>query len=229
MGILDAFTTADTVFKKNYVAPAAEVPVSHKLNVRRGTRFQVLAVRDAGDSHLTVTFDRNLGVQHWNTWNVFRDHIEIDVPGQNLTGDRRRVSDAAIALIQEFEGFSSAAYRCPAGVWTIGYGFTKGVQPGDTISEERAIARLREELASYERAVEALLTQAANQNQFDALVSLCFNIGAGAIARSSVIKRHNRGQFLRAADAFLLWNKGGGRVLPGLVRRRHAERALYLS
>jgi lysozyme len=140
-----------------------------------------------------------------------------------------KTSPKGIALITEFEGFRSKAYLCPAGVWTIGYGFTLGVQPGDTITKEQAKRRLARELESYEAAVMRACTNEPNQNEFDALVCFAFNVGAAGMAKSSVIKAHNRGDHQAAARAFSLWNKAGGKVWPGLTRRRAAEAALYLT
>jgi lysozyme len=140
-----------------------------------------------------------------------------------------KTSPKGIALITEFEGFRSKAYLCPAGVWTIGYGFTLGVQPGDTITKEQAKRRLARELESYEAAVMRACTNEPNQNEFDALVCFAFNVGASGMAKSSVIKAHNRGDHQAAARAFQLWNKAGGVVYAGLTRRRAAEAALYLT
>lgn len=140
-----------------------------------------------------------------------------------------KTSPKGIALICEFEGFRSKAYLCPAGVWTIGYGFTLGVQPGDTITKEQAKRRLARELESYEAAVMRACTNEPNQNEFDALVCFAFNVGASGMAKSSVIKAHNRGDHQAAARAFQLWNKAGGVVYAGLTRRRAAEAALYLT
>lgn len=133
-----------------------------------------------------------------------------------------------IVLIREFEGFRGAAYLDPVGIPTIGYGFTKGVSLGDTITRETAEQRLAHELASYERGVYEATQGKATQAQFDALVSFAYNVGVAGMKRSSVIKAHNRGDYQAAARAFALWNKAGGRVLPGLTRRRAAEAALYL-
>lgn len=140
-----------------------------------------------------------------------------------------KVNEAARRLVAEFEGFSGRAYQCPAGVWTIGYGFTAGVQPGDTITREQAEARLDRELAEFGAGVARLLTRPATPNQFGAMASLAFNVGLAAFARSSVLRLHNAGDFEAAARAFHLWNRAGGRVLRGLVRRRAAEAALYLT
>jgi lysozyme len=140
-----------------------------------------------------------------------------------------KTSPKGIALITEFEGFRSKAYQDVVGVWTIGYGFTLGVQPGDTITKEQAKRRLARELESYEAAVMRACTNEPNQNEFDALVCFAFNVGASGMAKSSVIKAHNRGDHQAAARAFQLWNKAGGVVYAGLTRRRAAEAALYLT
>ena len=140
-----------------------------------------------------------------------------------------KTSPKGIALITEFEGFREKAYQDVVGVWTIGYGFTLGVQPGDTSPKAQAKARLARELDGYEAAVTRACTNEPNQNEFDALVCFAFNVGVSGMAKSSVIKAHNRGDHQAAARAFSLWNKAGGKVWPGLTRRRAAEAALYLT
>ena len=140
-----------------------------------------------------------------------------------------KTSQRGIDLICEFEGFRSEGYQDVVGVWTIGYGFTLGVQPGDKITKAQAMKRLARELESYEAAVMRACKVEPNQNQFDALVCFAFNVGAAGMAKSSVIKAHNRGDTQAAARAFGLWNKAGGKVWPGLTRRRAAEAALYLT
>lgn len=140
------------------------------------------------------------------------------------------ISQRGIDLIKEFEGFRSSAYKCPAGVWTIGYGHTAGVKPGMKVTREQGEAMLRKDLKIYERHVaEALGNARTSQGQWDALVSFCYNAGPGNLRKSSMLRLHKQGRFLSAAQAFMAWTKGGGRVLPGLVRRRKAEKALYLS
>lgn len=138
-----------------------------------------------------------------------------------------RTSANGIRLIKGFESFRGNAYLCPAGVWTIGYGSIDGVFQGQTITEPEANALLSEELKRYETAVN--LACDTNQNEFDAFVSFCFNVGIEGFKTSTVLKAHKRGDHASAARAFALWNKGGGKVLPGLVRRRAAEAALYLT
>lgn len=142
----------------------------------------------------------------------------------------RRINAAGLTLIKSFEGLRLSAYRCPAGVWTIGYGHTgPDVRPGMRITEAEAEALLRGDLDRFESGVLAGIDAApTTDNQFAAMVSLAFNIGLGAFNKSTVLRQHTAGNTQRAAAAFLLWVKGGGKTLPGLVRRRTAERALYL-
>lgn len=140
-----------------------------------------------------------------------------------------KTSRRGVALIQEFEGYSSVAYRDPIGIWTIGYGFIEGVQEGDRITKEQATDRLKRELVKYEQAVMQATGGGCNQNEFDALVSFAFNVGTDGMKKSSVIKAHRRGDKQAAARAFALWNKAGGKVWAGLTRRRAAEAALYLE
>jgi lysozyme len=140
-----------------------------------------------------------------------------------------RTNIAGLSLIKSFEGCELTAYKCPAGVLTIGYGHTGAdVKPGQVITAHRAEELLQGDLARFERAVEASLKVSVTPNQFAALVSLAYNIGGAALAKSTLIKRLNAGKTQEAADQFLAWNKAGGKVLKGLARRREAERALFL-
>lgn len=151
------------------------------------------------------------------------------VPSRSLAPSARNIGAEGLALIKSFEGQRLTAYKCPAGVWTIGYGSTGShVRPGMTISEAEAEALLRQDLARFENTVAAAVPK-ATQNQFDAMVSLAFNIGTAAFAQSTVARRAKAGDHKGAATAFALWNKAGGKVLPGLTRRRAAESALYLK
>lgn len=139
------------------------------------------------------------------------------------------VSARGRALIKQFEGFRADAYQDVVGVWTIGYGFTRGVQPGQHMTAAQAEARLITELLGYEQAVLGGCTREPNQNQLDAMCSLAWNIGVGGFLRSTVLKAHNLGDVQSASRAFGLWNKAGGREWAGLTRRRAAEAALYLE
>ena len=146
------------------------------------------------------------------------------------------ISDEGLRLICSFEGYhthlkdgSCAAYLCPAGVPTIGWGCTEGVRLGMVWTEAEAEAGLAREIAKFEAAVSRLVTVSINQNEYDSMVSLAYNIGSAGFARSTVLKRLNKGDKAGAAKAFALWKYGGGRVLPGLVSRRQREAALFLK
>lgn len=146
-----------------------------------------------------------------------------------------RLSDAGLDLIREFEGYHRAlpngdciAYKCPAGVWTLGWGATVGIKPGMVWTRAQAEEALLRELATFEAGVTRLVTVPLNQNEYDALVSFAYNCGLGALEKSTILRKLNAGDRIGAADAFGMWTKGGGKVLPGLVRRRKAEAALFL-
>ena len=138
-------------------------------------------------------------------------------------------SPKGISLIKEFEGLRLKAYKCPGGVWTIGYGHTAGVKPGMVITEEQAEQFLKEDLLIFEKAVNNQ-NLSINQNQFDALVSLIYNIGIGNFKKSTLLLkvRIDPGDN-SIMDEFLRWVYSKGRVLPGLQRRRLAEVKLYFS
>lgn len=145
------------------------------------------------------------------------------------------INAAAIALIKEFEGFRASAYRDSAGVWTIGYGTTAaaglGIAPdkGMTITEAQAEAYLMAGVDKFAKQIRPLIQRPATANEFGAMVSLAYNIGPTAFAKSSVLRKFNAGDIKGAAEAFALWNKAGGKVLAGLKRRRAAEAALFLT
>jgi len=147
-----------------------------------------------------------------------------------------KLSDEGLRLVKSFEGYHTRlpdggckAYRCPAGVWTCGWGCTEGVTANTRWTEAQATERLAAEIAKFETAVDQLVTVPLNQNQFDALVSFAYNCGAGALKKSTLLKLVNKGKFEAAAKQFPRWNRGGGKVLPGLVARRAREEALFLK
>ena len=141
-----------------------------------------------------------------------------------------RLSLPARERLKRLEGFRGTAYvPVPGDRVTIGYGFTDGVKIGDRMTREEADARLVEELRPYEMAVWQGCTREPNQNEFDAMTLLCFNIGPAGFKRSTVLKAHNRSDCQAAARAFGLWNKSGGKVYAGLTKRRAEESALYLT
>ena len=138
-------------------------------------------------------------------------------------------SKQGLALIAAHEGLKLKAYLCPAGVPTIGYGHTKGVRMGDTITPDQADKFLREDLADAEKAVNAQGLK-INQNQYDALVSFTFNVGVGNFGKSTLLKKVKANTDDPAIrNEFARWNKGGGKVLPGLTRRRKDDADLYFK
>ena len=149
----------------------------------------------------------------------------------------RKINEAGRELVKSFEGLRLDSYRCSAGVATIGWGHTgPDVQIPMTITLEEAETLLSGDLARFERGVEAMLTgYEASDNEFSALVSFAFNVGLANLATSTLLKRHKAGNRMGAANAFLAWDKarnpatGKLRQLPGLLRRREAERRLYLG
>ncbi len=143
--------------------------------------------------------------------------------------DMAKINEAGRDLIKRFEGCRLKAYRCPAGVWTIGYGHTgASVKEGLLITQHQADIILESDLTKFEEAVEEWMP-GASSNQFSALVSFAFNLGINALIKSTLRKKFLAADVGGAADEFLRWNKAGGKVLPGLVKRRKAERELFLA
>ena len=140
-----------------------------------------------------------------------------------------QTSQNRINLIKQFEGLRLEAYQCAAGVWTIGYGHTSGVKQGDKITLAQAEDFLRSDLEKFENAINNLVKAELNQNQFDALVSFVFNIGINAFKQSTMLKFINNNSFPLAAGQFDRWIKSNGKVLEGLVKRRKAEKELFLK
>ena len=142
-----------------------------------------------------------------------------------------KYSPAATELIKQFESLRLDAYLCPAGVWTIGWGHTEGVRDGLRITEDLAEEFLRRDMTQVERGLVTVIHAPLTQGQHDALVSLCFNLAGGARRLPSIaprlVAKINGGDYAAAAAEFLDIDRANGRVLPGLSRRREAERALF--
>jgi lysozyme len=142
-----------------------------------------------------------------------------------------KISHQGLDLIRHFEGLFLHAYLCPARVWTIGYGHTGlthkdgTVKRGREVTEQEALKLLAHDMGKFEKRVNALVTVPLTQHEFDALVSFDFN--TGALHKSTLLKKLNQGDKPGAEREFARWNRGGGRVLAGLVRRRKAERFLF--
>ncbi|HUL07065.1 MAG TPA: lysozyme [Candidatus Acidoferrum sp.] len=145
----------------------------------------------------------------------------------------RAINNAGLDLIKSFEGLRLESYQDVAGIWTVGYGHIKNVTSGMTITEAQAMAFLRQDIADAEQTVDSACANVpTTDNQFAAMVSLCFNIGGGNFRSSSVLKSHIAKNSAAAADAFLKWDKahvdGQLVVVNGLHKRREREKALYL-
>lgn len=137
-----------------------------------------------------------------------------------------KISEAGIKLICKWEEFRGCAYVCPAGLWTIGYGHTDRVKPTDKIDLAQGEAYLRKDLEIVERCLNSLAIK-LNQNQYDALCSLIFNIGIGNFLRSTLLKCLQAKQYDKASAEFLKWRKANGKVLKGLEARRKDEQELF--
>lgn len=154
---------------------------------------------------------------------------KVDISGNTLTG--RTLSDTGVKHIKASEGLRLKAYPDPASggdPWTIGYGSTTGVKPGQVITEAQAEQMLRKDVARFEGAVNKLAPK-TTQGQFDALVSFSFNVGEGNLAKSTLLKLHNAGDYAGAANEFSKWTLAAGKRMPGLVTRRAGEAKLYRS
>ena len=146
-----------------------------------------------------------------------------------------QINKATIDLIKEFEGLRLTAYKCSADVWTIGYGVTAragiGIEPcaGMTITEAEAEWYLEKTLEKFANKITGAIIAPINANQFGAFLSLAYNIGPTAFKKSSALRHFNAKDNARAAVSIEMWNKAGGKVLAGLVRRRKAEVVLFQS
>jgi|TARA_B100001964_G_scaffold172629_1_gene190076 lysozyme len=139
-----------------------------------------------------------------------------------------KIENNGIGLIKEFEGKRLVAYQDSVGVWTIGYGHTKNVKEGDSIDSLEAEDLLTEELKEYAEYVNKYVKVPLNQNQFDALVSWTYNLGPSNLRESTMLKVLNNGEYDKVPAEMKRWNRAGGKVLAGLVRRREAEARLFL-
>lgn len=167
-----------------------------------------------------------------------------------------KTSEAGLHLMHKFEGYKNKPYLCPAHIWSVGWGtvlyqnqiklpmirvegkdvsmirkeYPLRQEDNRVWSKEELVEIFKNDLASFERAVLRLVPGCAgHQGRFDALVCLAYNIGAGNLQRSTIRMKANRGDWEGAAEAFMAWTKGGGKVLPGLVKRRQAEISLFLQ
>ena len=139
------------------------------------------------------------------------------------------ISKEGLSLIKKFEGCELEAYLCPAGVWTIGYGHTKVVKEGDKINKEEADYLLQEEMIEYESYINDFVEVPLNQNQFDALCSWVYNLGPTNLKNSTMLRVLNEEKYADVPQEIKRWNKAGGEVLDGLIKRREAEAKMFLG
>ena len=144
-----------------------------------------------------------------------------------------QIGTKGLKLIQSFEGYRNKAYKCAAGVMTIGFGTTlikgKPITAGMKCTKAQATEWMKTDLEKFEEAVNDLVDVKITNNQFDAIVSFTYNCGIGSLQKSTLLKKVNAKDFVGAADEFLKWNKANGVVLKGLSRRRVAERKLFMT
>lgn len=141
-----------------------------------------------------------------------------------------KTNQKGIEIIKDFEGLKLTAYLCPSNVWTIGYGHTKGVRQGEIVTTAEAEGLLKVDLIEVEKTINSSVKVFLTENQFSAISSFVYNIGISAFKKSTLLKLLNQRDFNGAAEQFGRWVKGSdGKTLQGLVRRREAEKNLFLS
>ena len=138
-----------------------------------------------------------------------------------------KISENGLELIKKFEGCETTAYQDSVGVWTIGFGHTKGVEEGQTCSIEDAESMLADEMNEYEGYINNMVKVELQQHEFDALVAWVYNLGPTNLGESTMLKVLNGGQFDRVPDEMNRWTRAGGEILEGLVRRRQAESLMF--
>ena len=159
--------------------------------------------------------------------NLIKCFLVIVIIVLGLGWFQMRTSEAGVNLIKTFEGCRTTAYRCSAGVWTIGYGHTTDVKEGMTITQHQCDVMLEVDIEQYENYVNNYVVVSLTQNQFDALVSWVYNLGPTNFRKSTMLKVLNDGNYDEVPYQMKRWNKAGGKVLKGLVIRREAEAELF--
>lgn len=139
------------------------------------------------------------------------------------------INKTGLELIKSFEGLRLKAYKNKGDVWTIGWGTTLNVHEGDVITQMQAESFLNRDILDFEKKIRALLTVSVNQNQSAALISFAYNVGVGNLTKSTLLKLVNQGRFEDAAAQFDKWVNANGKPLPGLIKRRQAEKQLFLT
>jgi len=226
---------------KQTTAQGSTLPDSQRQFLDSSTVLPIAAYEVAPENHLRVTLGidaqgNQVQFKGRNTWLVYQPAVELLRNGQPISptpapspGGGRQINSKGLRLLKSFEGLRLEAYLDPVGIWTIGYGTTSGVFPGQRITEVQAEEFLKRDLRRFEAAVTDLVTVPLNADQFSALVSFTYNVGEGAFAGSTLLRLLNQRNYRGAAEQFQRWNLGDGVELAGLTRRRRAERALFLG
>ena len=144
-----------------------------------------------------------------------------------LGENNMQISQEGLSLIKKYEGCELEAYLCPANVWTIGYGHIKDVKEGDQITKEEAEYMLQEEMIEYEGYVNDMVDVELNQSQYDSLCAWVYNLGPNNFRTSTLLTVLNQKRYPEVPQEIKRWNKAGGEVLDGLIRRREAEALLF--
>ena len=213
--------------------------IAQKVLIEAGQVFPISSFAPSQSQHVKFSLGKNdqgkqLTLQGKNTWYAYSPHVQMLKDGKPFSAadvpSNGAIGAAGLELIKSFEGCILDAYQDCVGVWTIGYGSTGShVYPGLSITQQEAEDLLKQDLSRFEKAVSSFVTVPINGNQFDALVSFAYNLGEGALQGSTLLWLLNQGDYAGAADEFLKWASAGGEILAGLVRRRKAERSLFLS
>ena len=238
-------TVLDTWLKSN-AGQGSALHADEKQLIGANTVLPLESYKLVENDHIKLTLGvDNQGKQIFfkgkNTWYVYRPAVQVFKDGKvvnlapilppetNPFGSGKAINAKGLRLLKSFEGLRLDAYVDAVGVLTIGYGTTGGVFSGMHITEAEAEALLKRDLRRFESAVDDLVQVSLNSDQFSALVSFTYNIGEYALANSTLLQLLNQGDFQGAADQFLRWNRGDHGELPGLTRRRKAERSLFLG
>ena len=212
------------------VGPKRE-PRLHKLNWNKGLEEELKKAKE-GTGQGVIKYgrlQRSTSEENEGKW-LWYDMPPSEVMPKDYEGDNEmETSENGIELIKEFEGCKQVAYQDSVGVWTIGYGHTKTAYDGQLAIKKTCEKLLAEDVAEFEEYVNKLVKVPLTQNQFDALVAWTFNLGPTNLNESTMLRKLNYGDYESVPDEMRRWNKAGGEVLNGLVRRRDAEAKLFIS
>lgn len=229
----------DTWFKLSTVQSSL-LPDEQKQFIDAGSLIAISSYQLVKDDHIKVTLGldsqgRQLAFKGRNTWYIYRPIAQLLRNGKVVSlmssqmASPGKINANGLRILKSMEGLRLEAYLDPVGVWTIGYGTTTNVLPGMQISPAQAEEFLKRDLAIFEAAIANMVKVPLSSDQFSALASFIYNIGETNFAESTLLQLLNQKDYQGAAEQLLRWNKGGDRELPGLTRRRQAERALFLG